>query len=279
MAQILVFVVLGLGSGALISGIATGLVVMYRGSGIINLAMERKPWSRVMRSGRSRTAEFGFTLGTWPAAILAVAIVVLVGALMELLAFRWLRTAAPLAKIVASLGILLFLTSAFTLMLVPEPVNEPTVLPSGAVSVGTDVPEAGLIVAGAVLIVSHRVDLHISLHEVRPRHSCCRGERGIGDPRRSVAEQPRDGKYSSGLFRRRYPRSVGWVFHLARPFHCPVAGDPRADGSAIRALYIYANRKHRRLLIGSGENLMYYASVQSWFPKDQGAPLPRASTS
>ena len=38
MQQILLFSLLGLGSGALIAGIALAVVLTYRGSGIINLA-------------------------------------------------------------------------------------------------------------------------------------------------------------------------------------------------------------------------------------------------
>ena len=38
MEQVFLFVLLGLGGGALIAGIALGVVVTYRGSGIINLA-------------------------------------------------------------------------------------------------------------------------------------------------------------------------------------------------------------------------------------------------
>ena len=38
MQQILLFILLGLGSGALIAGIALAVVLTYRGSGIINLA-------------------------------------------------------------------------------------------------------------------------------------------------------------------------------------------------------------------------------------------------
>jgi hypothetical protein len=36
--QILLFILLGLGSGALIAGIALGVVLSYRGSGVINLS-------------------------------------------------------------------------------------------------------------------------------------------------------------------------------------------------------------------------------------------------
>ena len=36
--QLLLFAILGLGAGSLIAGIALGVVLTYRGSGIINLA-------------------------------------------------------------------------------------------------------------------------------------------------------------------------------------------------------------------------------------------------
>ena len=39
MEQILLFIVLGLASGALIAGIALGVVLNYRGSGVINLSV------------------------------------------------------------------------------------------------------------------------------------------------------------------------------------------------------------------------------------------------
>ncbi len=39
MSQILVFALLGIGSGALIGGIGMGVVLSYRGGGVINLAV------------------------------------------------------------------------------------------------------------------------------------------------------------------------------------------------------------------------------------------------
>jgi branched-chain amino acid transport system permease protein len=36
--QVLLFALLGLGTGALIAGIALGVVLFYRGAGVINLA-------------------------------------------------------------------------------------------------------------------------------------------------------------------------------------------------------------------------------------------------
>ena len=115
MGQIFLFAVLGLGSGAFIAGIATGLVVMYRGSGIINLAMGAQAMVAGYAFWGFTSGEFGFRVGKWIAVPLALVTGLVLGALMEVLAFRRLRSAAPVAKLVASLGILLFLAAGFTL--------------------------------------------------------------------------------------------------------------------------------------------------------------------
>ncbi|MGZ4250383.1 MAG: ABC transporter permease subunit [Solirubrobacteraceae bacterium] len=102
MQQILLFSLLGLGSGALIAGIALGVVLTYRGSGIINLAT----------GGVAMFAGYAFWalttdllhLPTVPALLISLVIVLAVGAAIELVAFRPLRTAPPLAKLVSSLG-------------------------------------------------------------------------------------------------------------------------------------------------------------------------------
>ena len=155
MQQIFLFAVLGLGSGAFISGIAVGLTVMYRGSGIINLAMGAQAMVAGYAFWAFKTGEFHFSVPTWLACALALVVVLLLGVLMELLAFRLLRTAAPVAKLVASLGILLFLTAAFTLSFGSQPVHEPSILPSGTIKVvDVGVPQSGLIVAAAVLVVA-----------------------------------------------------------------------------------------------------------------------------
>jgi branched-chain amino acid transport system permease protein len=275
MSQILVFVVLGLGSGALISGIATGLVVMYRGSGIINLATGAQAMVAGYAFWVFKTGQLGFSLSTWPSAILAVAIVMVVGAGMELLAFRWLRTAAPLAKLVASLGILLFLTSGFTLIFGPEPVDEPSVLPGGTIDVaGTNVPEAGLIVAAAVLVVA--IVLACTYRYTR-----------FGLATRAAAENE-----VSATLVGLSPNNLALANTLVACFVVGVLGVlagslTSLDPSTVPLLVIpaLAAALFARftspitacvvgLLIGSVEDLMYYASVQSWFPKDQGAPLP-----
>src|SRR3954466_7608039 len=108
MQQLLLFVLLGLGAGALIAGVALAVVLTYRGSGIINLATG----GVAMLSGYAywslRTGEYGnHQFATAPALVLTLIITLIIGALIELVAFRPLRNAPPLAKLVSSLGVLL----------------------------------------------------------------------------------------------------------------------------------------------------------------------------
>src|SRR5919112_468455 len=106
MRDILLFALLGLGSGALIAGIALAVVLTYRGSGIINLATG----GVAMLAGYSfwslRTGEYGTEFATAPALLITFVVTLAVGVLIELVAFRPLRNAAPLAKLVSSLGVL-----------------------------------------------------------------------------------------------------------------------------------------------------------------------------
>ena len=107
--QILLFSLLGLGTGALIAGIGLGVVLSYRGSGVINLARARTRWSPATSSTRCATI--------WPsplprASCLALGATIALGVLVELVVFRRLRTSSPLSKLVASLGVLLIARAA-----------------------------------------------------------------------------------------------------------------------------------------------------------------------
>ena len=105
--QLLLFALLGLGSGSLIAGISMGVVLTYRGSGIINLATG----AVAMLGGYSywslRAGIYGWHVPTAAALVLTLFILVALGVLIEFIAFRPLRTSSPLAKLAASLGVLL----------------------------------------------------------------------------------------------------------------------------------------------------------------------------
>src|SRR4051812_16900477 len=99
MDQILLFSLLGLGTGALIAGVAISLVVFYRGAGVINLAAGAVS----MLAGYSYWALKmgkigGTTFGTFPALLITFVVIVAIAFAMEFTTFRPLRNATPMAK-------------------------------------------------------------------------------------------------------------------------------------------------------------------------------------
>ncbi len=98
----LVFALLGVGDGALISGLGIGIVLSYRGSGLINISVG----AFAMMAGYSfwalHTGYFGPRFGTAAALLMTYAVAIALAAIFECLVVIPLRNAAPLAKLVAS---------------------------------------------------------------------------------------------------------------------------------------------------------------------------------
>lgn len=136
----------GLAQGALIAAIALGVVLTYRGSGVVNLAngtiamyaayvyselrgkgdlfLPPLPnplsvvegvvhWFQADDSLRlpdlPTRISFGPTMQFWPALLLTLVFCVVLGLLLHVLVFRPLRDAPPLGKVVASVGVFLLL--------------------------------------------------------------------------------------------------------------------------------------------------------------------------
>src|SRR5215813_3206834 len=125
---ILLFILLGLGSGALIAGIALGVVATYRGSGYINLSTGAIAmlggyafWS--LTSGKIASLPYAVALP------LALIFVLAVATLLEFVVYRPLRNTSPLARMVASLGVLLVCQSSMLLAFGITQQPAPSVLP------------------------------------------------------------------------------------------------------------------------------------------------------
>jgi sulfate-transporting ATPase len=110
---------LGLGAGGVYAALALALVITYRASGVVNFATGamalytaytyaglRKGELLVPIPGLPKTVDLGQELGFWPAVAISMLVAALLGALLYVLVFRPLRDAPPLAKAVASLGVL-----------------------------------------------------------------------------------------------------------------------------------------------------------------------------
>jgi ABC-type branched-subunit amino acid transport system ATPase component/branched-subunit amino acid ABC-type transport system permease component len=113
---------LGLGNGGVFAALALALVLTYRSSGVINFATGamalygaytyaslREGELLVVVPGFPKTVDLGGPVAFAPAVALALLSNALLGALLYAAAFRPLRDAPPLAKAVASLGVLVVL--------------------------------------------------------------------------------------------------------------------------------------------------------------------------
>ena len=187
--QLLLFATLGLGTGALIAGIAIGIVLTYRGSGIINLATG----AVAMLGGYSywslKTGVYGWDAPTAAALIITFLFLVALGVVIELVAFRPLRTASPLAKLAASLGVLLVAQAGVALAFGIASKPQPPVLPRDTIELfGSLVPIDRLILPAIVLAVDARALAPVPAQPLRARDAGGLGERGRRDAPRPLAE-------------------------------------------------------------------------------------------
>jgi branched-subunit amino acid ABC-type transport system permease component len=106
MQEVIRFALLGLGLGALYSLASQGLMVIYRGSGVLNFAQGAMGMVGAYVAWEVRTKH---SQPFWLALVVGVLASALLGALTHVLVMRQLRRASPLARIVATLGVLILL--------------------------------------------------------------------------------------------------------------------------------------------------------------------------
>ncbi|HET6952476.1 MAG TPA: branched-chain amino acid ABC transporter permease/ATP-binding protein [Acidimicrobiales bacterium] len=134
---------LGLGNGGVYAALALALVLTYRSSGVINFATGaialysaytyaflRDGELLILVPGLPTSVDVGGPLGFAPAALIALAATALFGALLYLIVFRPLREAPPLARAVASLGVLLVIQAMVTIRLGSAPISVDSLFPS-----------------------------------------------------------------------------------------------------------------------------------------------------
>ncbi|MGA2008264.1 MAG: branched-chain amino acid ABC transporter permease, partial [Solirubrobacteraceae bacterium] len=171
MNQLLLFAVLGLATGALIAGIAVGLVQNYRGSGVTNLALGAVAMVGAYEYDVLRTAgsvwiplpavplaHLGHPWGVVPALVLALVLCALLGAFFDMAIMRRLRAASPLAKLVASLGLLLTLQGIAIQRFGVGGQSAPAVLPASTSTLvhifGGVVPANQFVLTGIVIVIT-----------------------------------------------------------------------------------------------------------------------------
>lgn len=134
---------LGLGNGGVYAVLALALVLTYRSSGVINFATGsialfsaytyaglRDGELLILVPGLPTSVDVGGPLGFVPAALFALVLATLLGAVLYLVVFRPLREAPALARAVASVGVLLTIQALVTIRLGSSPIRVDDIFPS-----------------------------------------------------------------------------------------------------------------------------------------------------
>jgi ABC-type branched-subunit amino acid transport system ATPase component/ABC-type branched-subunit amino acid transport system permease subunit len=159
------FFLLGLGNGGVFAALAVALVVTYRASGVLNFATGAQALYAaytysLLRNGLllqpipglSPTINIGTSLGFWPALLLTLAIQAVMGALVYLLVFRPLRNHRPVAKAVASIGLMGLLTAIVTYQVGTQVIQVSPIFPQNHLNfLGIDISVDRLLLAATII--------------------------------------------------------------------------------------------------------------------------------
>ena len=178
MSTVILFLILGLGSGAVYAALSLGLVVTYRSSGVVNLASAAialyiaytYAYLRVGElvdpiPGLSPTVSLGVgPLGFWPAFPTPLAVAGLLGALLYALVFRPLRATPAVAKAVASVGVMIVLQALLATQLGSSAVTVAPIFPAHTYQMlGSRVPGDRLWSAAIIIALSIALGLWFRL--------------------------------------------------------------------------------------------------------------------
>ena len=269
------FALLGLGGGAVIAGIAMAVVVTYRGSGIINLSTGAVSMVAAFGFWGLRTGHFGPTFATVPAVAITMVAAVLVGVLSELLVFRPLRTSSPLAKLVASLGILLVLQATMLLWFGEAPRQIPSVFPVRIVEVfDNSIPVNRFWMAGVVVLIALALGALFRwtrfglATRAASENEVTAMLRGLSPNQLSMANTLLASAIAGAMGIVAAPLAQADSVTLVL-FIVPALAAALFAG--FNSLWIAAVAG---FAVGIGQSLMTWVATLRWFPTDKGNPMP-----
>jgi ABC-type branched-subunit amino acid transport system permease subunit len=171
MSSYLLFLILGLGSGATYAILGQGLVFKYRSAGVVDFAHGAVAMfiAYVFINLRSFgelelplvllphqiSLNGGNGLNTGLAIVVSLVYAAVLGLLLYVIVYRPLQNASPLTRVCASVGVMLTLQAIAVLNYSTEPVATNPIFPSAGLSVaGITFPEDRLFFTGVVVVVS-----------------------------------------------------------------------------------------------------------------------------
>jgi branched-chain amino acid transport system permease protein len=161
----MVFLLLGLGAGAVYASLGLGLVLVHRVSGVVHVAHGavaayvayafvelRTAGDLILPVGR---VDLGDEVAFGPALGLALVVAAALGLVTYGLVFRPLRGAPPLAGLVASVGLMATMQALIVLRFGAAGRPVPAILPAEPVRLlGADVPRDRLVLAALVIVAA-----------------------------------------------------------------------------------------------------------------------------
>ena len=274
MSEVIAFLLLGIGSGGLIAGVGMGVVLSYRGAGVINLAVGAIAMLAGFFFWSITAGEFA-TIPTVLAVIMTLIFAAIMGVLFELLVVRPQRTATPLAKLIAALGVLLALQAAVILAFGQASRPQPTILPTQNLIIsGAPVAVYNFIIGGILLVIAAGL---VALY---------RWTR-FGLATRAAAENE-----AHAMFMGLSPNRLSLVNTVMMSVLMGVVGLLAAsvtqlDSQTLPLLVVpgLAAAMFGRftsfgvtfvagVLLGMGESLLLYLTTLSWFPSNGGPGIP-----
>jgi ABC-type branched-subunit amino acid transport system permease subunit len=169
MSSYILFLLLGLGSGAVYGMLALGLVLKHRSGGVVDfghgavamfiayvyLGLRQDgtlelPWLWLPHS-----IDLGGAFGTWPAIVVSLVYAAVFGAVLYVLIYRPLRGATALTRVCASVGTMLALQAIAVLNFGTTAKSTPAILPNKPFRIGDiTVPVDRLWFAGIVVVLA-----------------------------------------------------------------------------------------------------------------------------
>ncbi len=184
------FILLGIGAGVIFSALALGLVMTHRASGVVNFSHGAiAAYSTYVFTGLAQDGfypippvmnpfsiiegilswvgininlpdipthiQFAGPWPTWAAVVGALITAGIIGFLFHFLVFRLLRYQPPLARVVASVGLMVLLQAAIVIRFGTDATSAPDLLPKGTVTlIGAIIPVNRLILLVAMVALT-----------------------------------------------------------------------------------------------------------------------------
>jgi ABC-type branched-subunit amino acid transport system ATPase component/branched-subunit amino acid ABC-type transport system permease component len=132
MMEILRFVLLGIGTGGVYAMLAQGLVLVYRGSGLLNFSQGALAMTGAFVYYECTSTD---NMPRWAGLVIALAACGLLGAVIQLAVLKHMRHSSALSRVIATLGITIVLQSAAYLRYGHDPHAVKSLLPTTVVHV------------------------------------------------------------------------------------------------------------------------------------------------